>query len=379
MDILLHVDDVLFLVEAKAGGFTEPASRGAPMSLEQELRDLIIKGHRQSERVERYIRSSEEVVFYDETGRIERHRLRHSRFRLIFRIVVTREDLGWVGARIACLSGLDPGFSNSYPWHVSIDDLRIVSDLFRNDGVRFAHYLEQRLRASAESGLVQHDEIEHIGLYNKLNSYHQKPVEDVDWFSYDTSYMLDIDHYFMEKSSGGSPTVPTQDMPTKMRRFVNVLRDSGLKGRFEVGSIVLSMDQEGRGEFQTALDTLDKAMSEGKQRAFRMPFTSLHLGLTVTCASGWYWEAELQNSAVQMEQGRCDRWLVVQLKNRQAYRVTKIEVILPGRFSDEELSTAKARHEERTHRVIASEKPSRNDQCPCGSGKKYKKCHGFRL
>jgi preprotein translocase subunit SecA len=26
--------------------------------------------------------------------------------------------------------------------------------------------------------------------------------------------------------------------------------------------------------------------------------------------------------------------------------------------------------------VIAKEKVGRNDVCPCGSGKKYKKCHG---
>jgi preprotein translocase subunit SecA len=26
--------------------------------------------------------------------------------------------------------------------------------------------------------------------------------------------------------------------------------------------------------------------------------------------------------------------------------------------------------------VVAGQKVGRNDPCPCGSGKKYKKCHG---
>jgi hypothetical protein len=26
--------------------------------------------------------------------------------------------------------------------------------------------------------------------------------------------------------------------------------------------------------------------------------------------------------------------------------------------------------------TVQKEKPGRNDKCPCGSGKKYKKCHG---
>ena len=29
--------------------------------------------------------------------------------------------------------------------------------------------------------------------------------------------------------------------------------------------------------------------------------------------------------------------------------------------------------------VIAGQKVGRNDPCPCGSGKKYKKCHGRGL
>jgi preprotein translocase subunit SecA len=29
--------------------------------------------------------------------------------------------------------------------------------------------------------------------------------------------------------------------------------------------------------------------------------------------------------------------------------------------------------------VVAEDKVGRNDPCPCGSGKKYKKCHGAGL
>jgi uncharacterized protein YecA (UPF0149 family) len=32
--------------------------------------------------------------------------------------------------------------------------------------------------------------------------------------------------------------------------------------------------------------------------------------------------------------------------------------------------------EEESETVIAAPKPGRNDLCSCGSGKKYKKCHG---
>jgi hypothetical protein len=65
LDLLMGVDDILFLVEAKAGGFSESASRGAPKSLSREFSDLIIEGQRQSERAGKYIRSAGEVAFFD--------------------------------------------------------------------------------------------------------------------------------------------------------------------------------------------------------------------------------------------------------------------------------------------------------------------------
>jgi hypothetical protein len=316
------------------------------------------------------------VAFFDETGRREVLKIKHTQFRRIFRVVITREDLGWVGARIAVLSVLDPNLSKSFPWHISIDDLRVVAALFASDEVRFVHYLEQRLTASAVANLIQHDEVDHVGLYTKINYYHELPVEGMDQMSFDASYTVDIDHYFMERSAGDEPPVPTQDMPRKIREFVQALRDSRLPKRFEVGSVVLSLDGEAREELQKGLNTLDASLSEGKQRTIRVPFTSSEQGLSVTYADDTHWEEELKRSAVQMEQGKFNQWLVVQMTHRSPYEVSKIEVILPGRFSDGELATERARFENRVQRTIASEKTGPNEKCPCGSGKKFKKCHG---
>jgi hypothetical protein len=377
LDLLLGVDDILFLVEAKAGGFSASASRGAPKSMEQEFSDLIIEGQRQSERAEKYIRSAEEVAFFDETGKQEVHRVRYAQYRKILRIVITREDLGWVGAQIAVLSILDKNLSKSYPWHVSLDDLRVVSELFKNDEIRFLHYLELRLLASAETILNQSDEIEHIGLYNKINFYHELPVKGMDRMSFDASYMRDIDHYFMDRSAGDTPSVPTQKMPLKMRQLVEALRVSRLPHRFEVGSTILSMDGTGREGFKGSLDELDEGRANGRQRTVRLPFKASKLGFSISYARDTHWDEELRRSAVQMQQSNCSRWLVVQLANKTFYEVVRIELILPGRFTDAELAPEKARNETKAIEAIEKEKPRRNDRCPCGSGKKFKRCHGF--
>jgi len=376
LDLLLGVDNILFLIEAKAGGFSAGANRGAPESMAEGFSDLIIEGQRQSERAEKYIKSNDEVAFFDETGRSEVHRIRHSQFRKIIRVVITREELGWVGAQIAVLSILDPNLNNSYPWHVSIDDLRIIAELFKDDEIRFMHYLELRLLASAETTLSQHDEIEHIGLYNKINYYHELPVKGMDRLSFHPSYMRDIDHYFMNRAAEDTSPVPTQEMPSKVRELISALRMSRLLHRFEIGSIILSMDAAGREEFKRSLDFLDEGRAMGRQRTVRLPFTTRKLGFSASYANGPHLEEELRKSAVQMKHGNCDQWIVIQLANKSPYEVSKIEVITPDRFTDVELAAEISHHESKAQETITKEKPGRNDQCPCGSGKKFKKCHG---
>jgi hypothetical protein len=375
LDGLVGVDDLLFLIEVKAGGFSTAASRGAPKSVVQELQDLIGEGQRQSERAEKYIRSNPDVAFFDESGKNERCRIRLDSFRRIFRIVITKEDLGWVGARLAILSVLDPALTTSLAWHIAIDDLRAVADLFKRDEIRFANYLEQRLRAGEEPVLSQNDEIEHIALYNKMNSYHDLPVKGVDRFIFDPSYMRDIDYYFMEKSAGGNPVVPTQAIPPKIQALIRALQSSHLAGRFEAGSIVLSMSGAARREFANSLDQLEVRRRAGKQPTIRLPFSE-GFGLSVTHAAGPNLNEELTRSAVQMKRARCSRWVVIQLADDAQPSVTQIERITPARYSDDELRASEEHVEREVQRLIASQKPRRNDRCPCGSGKKFKKCHG---
>ncbi|HMI83281.1 MAG TPA: SEC-C domain-containing protein [Polyangiaceae bacterium] len=376
LDLLIGVDDVLLIVEAKAGGFSAPASRGAPKSIAQDLSDLIIEGQRQSERAERFIRSGSEVAFLDSTGKNEVLRLQSSKFRTIHRVAISREDLGWVGAKIAILSILDPGLSKSYPWHVSIDDLRIVAELFKDDEIRFFHYLELRLLASAQKALTQHDEIDHVALYNNMNYYHELPAPGVDRLSYDGSYMRDIDNYFMGRVIGEQRAVPTQEIPPHIREFIAALRVCRLPHRFEAGSILLSMNGAGRDEINAGLDAIEAGRVEGRQRSIRTASTESMVGLSITCVGDALWSEELKLSAVQMERSRCERWAVVQVADKSPYAVTGIEVVTPRMFADDELVNPRLRLESRTTARIARQKPGRNERCPCGSGQKFKRCHG---
>ncbi len=378
LDGLIGVGDVLILVEAKAGGLSRAASRGAPESLEQEMSDLIIEGQRQSERAEKYIRSASRAPFFDQTGVNEIRAVERDRYRKIFRIVITKEDLGWVGARIAVLSLLDPSLSNSYPWHISIEDLRPVSQLFQGDGIRFVHYLEKRLAASAETGLSQTDELDHVGLYHEINSYHDFPVAGVDRMTYDSSYMANINKYFMALSAGEPAVVPRQSMSPMLTQVVDALNRTSSPHRFEIGSMILDLGADGRKNFEGGLTHLRQMREQGRFFNIRMGVGGGVYGVTATYARNANWQAELKLSMVHLELSGCSRWAVIQLANAPGIQITDLDVLMPGRFSDEELVTSRAKWEAQVQAQITSRRPNRNDRCPCLSGKKFKICHGQR-
>ena len=42
----------------------------------------------------------------------------------------------------------------------------------------------------------------------------------------------------------------------------------------------------------------------------------------------------------------------------------------------EAIANSGAQRQEKQQPIVAEKQPGRNDACPCGSGKKYKQCHG---
>jgi len=125
------------------------------------------------------------------------------------------------------------------------------------------HYLEKRLAASAETGLSQTDELDHVGLYHEINSYHDFPVAGVDRMTYDSSYMANINKYFMALSTGETAVVPRQSMSPVLSQVVDALNTTSSPHRFEIGSMILDLGADGRNTFEGGLTHLRKCASRG--------------------------------------------------------------------------------------------------------------------
>jgi len=68
-DILVIIDNVFIIIEAKAGKFSDSSKRGSLLRIEQELNELIIAPAVQSKRFEKYIKQQKGIItLKDKTG-----------------------------------------------------------------------------------------------------------------------------------------------------------------------------------------------------------------------------------------------------------------------------------------------------------------------
>ncbi|MAU61711.1 SEC-C metal-binding domain-containing protein [Parvibaculum sp.] len=74
--------------------------------------------------------------------------------------------------------------------------------------------------------------------------------------------------------------------------------------------------------------------------------------------------------------GKYQRWIAIQIFNKAPYLVSRIELVHPDRFSERELMEARAEHGRKIQSYVRENRPGRNDQCPCGAGLGFKRCHG---
>ncbi len=86
---------------------------------------------------------------------------------------------------------------------------------------------------------------------------------------------------------------------------------------------------------------------------------------------GQHGQQAQQSQQSQLKQTRAE------LPRRQVYRETKAE--LPGEEEQRRAASAHQGEQQKTMPAKAAPKVGRNDPCPCGSGKKFKNCHGKGL
>jgi preprotein translocase subunit SecA len=383
-DGLVIFDDHLIVVEVKAGAFTYTSPANDLPAHLASLRNLLQAPARQGSRFGDYLESAPEVSIADE-GHNVIGRLRRRDFRHVTVCAVTLDAFSSLAARAQHLAPLGIEVGKRPVWPLSIDDLRVYSELFDNP-LSFLHFVEQRTRAGQSKDVDLNDEMDHLGLYVVQNNYSQHAAElkgsELDRLSFD-GFRTPIDEYYGAVVRGETPKLVRQEMLPRLAEIISYLGQSNEPRRSELASFLL----DAAGDFRNTLAAaIEQALRENKELGRARPL-SFYGAMAMTL---YIWSP----SAPRHDQEASDHTRVVMAANDEAsrrlveleYNVDKVligahmtPVSLVGLSMTEIERIQKASVTLRSQRVRqaqAKEKIGRNDPCPCGSGKKFKRCHG---
>jgi preprotein translocase subunit SecA len=385
-DGLVIYDDHLIVIEVKAGAFTYTSPANDLAAHLASLKNLLEAPVRQGSRFVDYLESADEVPIGDDQHN-EIGRLRKSDFRHVTVCTVTLDAFTELAARAQHLAKVGIDVGNRGIWPVSVDDLRVYAEIFTNP-LEFLHFIEQRVRAGRSDDVDLLDEMDHLGLYLDQNNYSQfaselKGSNKLTRVNFD-GFRSPIDEYFRALNQGDEAKLPRQNMPTEIASIVEWLpQTEGQAHRSELVAYFLDASGEVRDQLAEFISTAKKENRDLK----RARPLSLYGGMAATI---YAWspaaprlkdEAILHTRAVLLANDEQER-LLVELEyadNDSIVGASLSHVTLNGvdETEMERIREASARlFKRRFEQAKAKGKIGRNDACPCGSGKKYKRCHG---
>lgn len=385
-DLIVIYRDVLLVVEVKASAFVRTPPLTDYQAHIASYKKMIEEADSQCERTIDYLRSCKKFAnLFDSTGRTVAS-IDLDKVSDIFALSVTVDNINEFAARAERLSFLN---LKCGAISISIDDLMVYRDYFESPFV-FLHFLRQRREASHNRELALNDELDHLGMYIEYNCY-SKHVDGMPrhFKLFFEGFHEDLDDYF-QSPIDGSKIKPQQEYPPLLHKILDYLVNSSTKNPVELSSYLLDLDDETRRRLCDSIQTIVR------KQAVTARQTLLHFsgnGPNGAKLSVFVNQPGLVNPPSFDENKRLALSLLVANdetdrriisfsfdKNRE---ITSIETknFTQTDISEDEraslLAFGMSNGNIRVERYISEHgKPGRNDWCPCGSGKKYKKCHG---
>lgn len=397
-DTLILVDDVLFLVEAKAGAAATIASPALDFGRHaQSIQDLVLKAYKQCERFFNYLNSADEVFLYrlvdgkyEECGRVRR-----SDYRVMVPIGLTVESFSPFSAYCKELPQVEPLLGKYAFVSLSIDDLFVLKRLLPTPG-KFAHYMEVRQAVAGMRQAHLFDEFDHLGAYLKKNRFDQDAAEQlkggkVNMLIWDG--MSDIVDRSFEGEDWESRPFPTQDFPEEVLKLLDALDVARAHGWLSAESHIRDLGEEGRKNLAKMLTDLRQSLNQHPARYFVLAGDGESLFVWLQQHGqqiDWAKVNDKASAASLAFKASIVVGVVAEVSSDGTYhRAQSFAVCIPTERTEENASiyedAARMAHPTRTVNLKQQEnvpplgktkKPGRNDPCPCGSGAKFKRCHG---
>ena len=388
-DIIVIYNDVMIIVEVKAGSFVYTAPFVDFESHIKSYKNLIEKADHQCKRTFDYLNSESNPCLYNE-DKSHKANIDMSKIRDSYMISVTIDNINDFAAHAEKLSFLN---LKCNAISICVDDLMVYRDYF-DSPLLFLHFLKQRRQASQIPQLMPNDELDHLGLYIEYNCYFM----NFDNMEENSSLHLvgfreQLDEYFCKLYHPSlHPIKPKLNIPDFYKLLIEYLEKSTIENKVEISNYLLDFSTDAKNDLcekikstfsrQKDIKGMSVINTSGQGEYLRYTcFVNQPFIKTITAdekrkyvLSTLLWNQE--NDRVMLEFD-FDEHFIFKCLNYHLYKSKDIK--------DDEREILYEQGKERAdrlierHKKIKSKKIGRNELCPCGSGKKYKRCCGSGL
>lgn len=386
-DLLIELDNYLFIVEIKSGNFTPDLAYENIDSHVETLTNLVSKAGTQITEFENELLSKENLKIYDSNKKRAKLKttLYKNKYKDIYKFVITFEGFNEIAARAEKIGIIN---LNKNIIVCSIDDLEVYGDFFENQPINFTNYIKNRTIATQNKLINLNDELDHLGLYLEHSNYSMhidnivkkyKNIGMVEIFEYRT----DIDNYYNEKYYGNEAEKPMLNYPIHIKNIIDFLNVHNIKNNIIIGNSLILCDSNDLNRFELYIkDMIDfyKTNNRGKFMAIGV---DNYLLIVSCCIESLNNEKELvRDCYANLKLSDVDEAYATFIiyDNNEAVIDIKIKHLTKNdyQYHNDAAIDIIATHFKLKRKNIEPKKRKvgRNDPCPCGSGKKYKKCCG---
>ena len=371
-DAIILFENKILIVEIKAGAISNSSISNDFKSFENNFTDIFDKGIIQGERLINLI-SSQEIIIYDEDGNVKL-KIPKTESKNIFVINVTIDDLNEITAHFE-----DTKYATYSNTHncicISLSDLLVYLDYFE-DRITFFHFLSKRCKSMITKKIMLNDELDHLGLYIEYNDYtmYSSTLESerIDW----NGYRSKIDEYYCKKYNSSDAIKPKQNLPARIIEIIDFLNKNYqyYNNSIDIACMILDLSFDTKEELNARIEFLIRSKDE---KILFMKGEEINYSFIVKTEKFLDMkEIDKHIYATMIPTREKSRSLfIMEYKFGNLINLKYKEYFLSDLSQDEYKDCNKLK-DIIIGKRISKNKVGRNDPCPCGSGKKYKKCCG---
>jgi hypothetical protein len=280
LDGIIRLDDVLFIIEVKAGSMRPSARRAAPDALRDWLNDELTKAAKQARRARDALLATPSASVYDGKGKPVTLEL--DDIRVVIEMVVTLEDLPAIAPLSWKLADASLVPKDPVPWVVSLHELEIICEIAQRPA-ELAHYTTRRQRLNERRDAWAVDELDYFMHYLLAGLYWEGEVEGAPIHL--LSHTDDLDAYYAHVKGPRNRKAkrPGQEHSKHVERLLDCLGEHKEPGALTAAMAILDVDKPVRDRIAGSLNSL-RRQSERDGRLHDLSLVADDLGITVLSA-----------------------------------------------------------------------------------------------